>query len=171
MRKNVTDYALEGFKIDKSEEEAERFLSETGRLVLLSTALASSMLFINQIELNIALPSIQSALGDAGSEHLWITNGFNLMIASLVCGFSTITSFLFGAGITQGTVGATMVPGSYAIITAIFPSDRRGKTIGTWSAATIITTLAGSMIGGAFSEAGIWLFLFFINLPLRFRYW
>ncbi len=195
MKKSDTNNPRTGGKKDTANEVEGHFSTRTGRWVLFATVLASSMAFINQSTLNVALPALQSALGASGSELLWIINGYNLMIASfllvggtlgdrfgrkkilcagivvftaasLACGLSFTTAFLIGARVVQGIGGALMVPGSLAIITATFPPDRRGRAIGTWSAATTITTVAGPLIGGVLAEKGLWRFVFFINVPI-----
>ena len=160
--------------------------------VLFAAILASTMAFINQSALNVALPAIQSSLAAHGSELLWIINAYTLMLASfilvggslgdklgrkrifmlgiglfilasLVCGLAPSVRFLIGARIVQGVGGALMVPGSLALISAAYSPDRRGRAIGTWSAVTTITTVAGPVIGGFLAEAGIWRVVFFMS--------
>jgi MFS family permease len=162
---------------------------------LVSAILASSMAFIGQSALNVALPAIQSSLQARGSELLWIINGYTLMLAafilvggslgdrlgrkkvfmigialfalsSLACGFATSVGFLIVARIVQGIGGALMVPGSLAIISAAYSPERRGGAIGTWSAVTTIATVAGPVVGGFLAEAGLWRVVFFINIPI-----
>jgi MFS family permease len=84
MKKIKTNYTRNGYEIDKSKEATDKFSPRTGRWVLFATVLASSMAFINQSSLNVALPALQSALGATGPELLWIINGYNLMIASFL---------------------------------------------------------------------------------------
>ena len=163
--------------------------------VLFATILASSMAFIDSSALNVALPAIQADLEATGIELLWIINAYLLLVASLmlvggslgdhfgrkrvfqtgimvftgasaVCGLAPGTGVLIAARAVQGIGGALMIPGSLAIIAALFPANRRGRAIGTWSAATTITTIGGPILGGALAEAGLWRLIFFINLPL-----
>ncbi len=163
--------------------------------VLVAAILASSMAFIDGSALNVALPALQEDLGATGSEVLWIVNGYLLMLASLIlvggslgdlygrrrvfavgiglftaassaCGLAPTTGVLIVARVVQGLGAALMVPGSLAIISAAFPPERRGQAIGTWSAFSTITTIGGPVIGGFLAQAGLWRFVFFINLPL-----
>jgi EmrB/QacA subfamily drug resistance transporter len=169
--------------------------ASTGRWILLSTILASSMVFIDGSALGVALPSLQDDLGASGVELLWIINGYLLLLASLLliggslgdhigrkrvfragiilftlsslaCGLAPTTTILIGARFVQGIGGALMVPGSLAIISALFVQEDRGKAIGIWSAASTITTMGGPILGGFLANAGLWRVVFFINLPL-----
>ncbi len=168
---------------------------DAGGWVMFATILASSMAFIDGSALNVALPSIQSDLGSSGAQLLWFVNGYALMLASLIllggtlgdklgrkrvffsgilvftagsatCAASPTSTFLIVARLVQGVGGALMVPGSLSIISSFFPSDRRGTAIGTWSAATTITTAGGPVLGGVLAQAGLWRLVFLINVPL-----
>jgi EmrB/QacA subfamily drug resistance transporter len=163
--------------------------------VLLSGVLASAMGFINQSAVNVALPAIQSSLELGGRELLWIVNSHNLMLASLMltggslgdrlgrrrvfmagifvftlaslaCGLAPSGGLLIAARAVQGAGGGLMVPGSLALITSAFEESRRGRAIGTWAAATTITTVAGPLIGGFLAEAGLWRVVFLLNIPI-----
>ena len=169
--------------------------SGQGRWVLLSTILASSMAFIDGTAVSVALPVLQRDLGASGAQLLWVVDGYLLMLAafilvggslgdrlgrkrifmegivifalaSLACGFSPSTDFLIAARVVQGLGGALMIPGSLSIITACFSRERRGRAIGTWSAATTIVVVLGPFLGGLLSELGLWRGVFLINLPL-----
>ena len=168
---------------------------KTGRWVLFATILASSMAFIDFTALNVALPAIHSTLNARGSELLWVANGYNLLLASLIlvggslgdrlgrkkvfaggiilftvssifCGVSPSVGFLVAGRAVQGIGGALMVPGSLAIITSYFGPDKRGGAIGTWSAATTVVMVAGPVIGGLLAQSGLWRLIFFINVPI-----
>lgn len=168
---------------------------DAGGWVMFATILASSMAFIDGSALNVALPSIQSDLGSSGAQLLWFVNGYTLMLASLIllggtlgdklgrkrvffsgiliftagsatCAASPSSTFLILARLLQGGGGALMVPGSLSIISSYFPPDRRGTAIGTWSAATTITTAGGPVLGGVLAQAGLWRLVFLINVPL-----
>lgn len=171
------------------------FSQAQGRWVLTATILASSMAFIDSTALNVALPAIQADLNASGVELLWIVNAYLLMLASLVliggalgdrlgrkrvfmtgigifmlgslaCGLAPSSGWLIAFRVVQGIGGALMIPGSLAIITAYFPGRERGQAIGTWSAATTIVTVAGPVLGGVLADAGLWRWVFLINLPI-----
>jgi len=168
---------------------------ETGRWVLVSCIFASSMAFINQSALNFALPAIQDDLGASGADLVWIINAYLIFlsalilvggslgdhlgrkrifmigivifsVASIACGFAPNVEMMIAFRAVQGVGGAMMVPGSLSIISALFGSAGRSKAIGTWSAATTITTALGPVVGGTLLAIGFWRGIFFINIPL-----
>lgn len=163
--------------------------------VLAGTILPSSMAFISGNALTIALPALQAELGARGSDVLWIVNGYMLFLSALILiggalgdrfgrkrvfmlgiALFTLTSalsafmndvgLLIGLRMVQGIGAALMVPGSLAILSAIFPPAQRGRAIGTWSTFSAITTVLGTPLGGILAEAGLWRAVFFINVPL-----
>ena len=166
-----------------------------GRWVLAATILGSSMAFIDGTVVNVALPALQSALGATVSEVQWIVESYALFLAALLllggslgdlygrrkmfaagvmlfgiasacCGFAANVHQLILARAVQGVGGALLVPGSLALISASFPSERRGRAIGTWSGFTAITAAVGPVLGGWLIQHASWRWVFFINLPI-----
>ena len=169
--------------------------SATGKWILASTILASSMAFIDSTALNVILPSLQRDLGAEGTDIFWILNAYLLMLAALIlvggslgdklgrkkvfmvgivifisasiaCGLSASVTWLIVARAVQGLGGALMIPGSLSIISATFHDKEKGRAIGTWSAATTLVTVGGPILGGALGDAGLWRAIFFINVPI-----
>lgn len=168
--------------------------SSTGRWIMASVILASSMAFIDSSALNVVLPSLQKDINATGVHLLWILNSYLLMLAaftliggslgdklgrkkvfmvgitvfilgSTACGFAPNVSYLIGFRAIQGLGGALMIPGSLSIISATFVNER-GKAIGTWSAVTVMVTVGGPILGGILGDAGLWRLIFFINIPI-----
>jgi EmrB/QacA subfamily drug resistance transporter len=168
--------------------------SSTERWTLISTILASSMVFIDFTALNVALPAIQADLNISGKSMLWIINAYALFLSSLLlvggslgdlfgrkkifiigiiifstssflCGISPGKELLITARAFQGVGGALLVPGSLAIISVIIPKERRGKAFGTWSMFSALTTIIGPALGGWLAGLGLWRVIFFINIP------
>jgi len=167
----------------------------TERWILAATILASSMGFIDSTALNVALSSIQASLHATGAQLLWIVNGYLLMLASLIlvggslgdrwgrkkvfvvgislfvvaslaCGVSPSVQWMITARFIQGIGGSLMIPGSLSIITSMIAAERRGRALGTWSAATTLVTVAGPVLGGFLADHGLWRAVFLINAPL-----
>jgi EmrB/QacA subfamily drug resistance transporter len=163
--------------------------------VLAATILASSMAFIDETALPVALPAIQSGLGATAVDAQWVVAAYTLFLAALVllggslgdhlgrrrifsvgvvlfalasawCGLSQSPEQLIAARALQGVGGALLVPNSLAIIGASFDEERRGKAIGTWTSLTSVTLILGPLLGGYLAENVSWRGVFFINVPL-----
>jgi len=169
--------------------------SAAGKWVMVSAILSSAMAFIDSTALNVVLPALQKNLNASGADLFWILNAYLLMLASLIliggsmgdklgrkkifmlgilifiigsaaCGFASSVIFLIVFRIIQGIGGALMIPGSLSLISSSINEKERGKAIGTWSAFTTVVTMGGPVIGGALADAGLWRYIFFINVPI-----
>jgi EmrB/QacA subfamily drug resistance transporter len=153
------------------------------------------MAFIDGTVVNVALPALQSALGATVSQVQWVVECYALLLAALLlvggslgdlygrrkvfavgvilfagasswCGFALNIGQLIAARGLQGIGGALLVPGSLALISASFPSEKRGTAIGTWSGFTAITAAIGPVLGGWLIQHASWRSVFFLNLPI-----
>ena len=169
--------------------------SPAGKWVLSSTILASAMAFIDSTALNVVLPSLQKSLQASASDLFWILNAYLLMLAALIliggslgdrlgrkrvfmigifificastaCGLAPGTGALIAFRVIQGIGGALMIPGSLSLLSSSIDEKERGKAIGTWSAITTMVTIGGPVMGGALADAGLWRYIFFINVPI-----
>src|SRR6202012_5039578 len=169
--------------------------SPAGKWIMVSAILASSMAFIDATALNVVLPALQKSLNASGADLFWILNAYLLMLASLIliggsmgdklgrkkvfmagifificgsaaCGFAPGVLYLIIFRIIQGIGGALMIPGSLLLISSSINEKERGKAIGTWSAFTTVVTVGGPILGGALGDAGLWRYIFFINVPI-----
>jgi MFS family permease len=87
----------------------------------------------------------------------------------MVCALAPDAPVLIAARALQGLGAAMMIPGSLAILSRAYPRESRGAAIGTWAAASAVTTAAGPIIGGlalSFGGAEMWRWVFAINLPM-----
>jgi MFS family permease len=135
------------------------------------------MVFIDGTVVNVALPALQRQLAASLTDVQWVVESYALFLAALLlvggtagdrfgrrrvfswgvalfaaasvwCGLASSVRELIIARAFQGMGGALLVPGSLAIISASFEESARGKAIGTWSAATALTTALGPVVGG-----------------------
>jgi EmrB/QacA subfamily drug resistance transporter len=168
---------------------------EQRRWILAATILGSSMAFIDSTVINIALPVLQTDLHAGVDDVQWVVDSYLLVLSSLILAGGSLGDRLgrvrvFGAGVAlfaaaslwcgaapgvgqliaaralQGAGAALLVPGSLAIIAAAFPEKERGRAIGTWSALTALSILAGPLLGGVLVQTISWRAVFFINLPI-----
>ena len=166
------------------------------RWTLLATILASGVVQLDGSIINVALSSIDRDLSAGLAGLQWIVAGYALTLASfmilggalsdrygrkrvlmigllafgissLVCGFAVTTPLLVIARIVQGIAGALLVPGSLAILRAVYSDEKaRASAIGTWTAFTGIAAVIGPLLGGWFVEHATWRWVFLMNGPL-----
>jgi len=110
---------------------------------------------------------IGGALGDKlGRKKIFMAGIFVFITGSAACGLAPTVTLLIVFRIVQGIGGALMIPGSLSLISSSINENERGKAIGTWSAVTTVVTMGGPILGGALADAGLWRFIFFINIPI-----
>ena len=165
------------------------------RLTLMATILGSGIVLLDGTVVNVALPTIQRALGGGLAAQQWVVNGYLLTLSSLIliggslgdlygerkvfaigvggfgvasvlCALSPTVGVLVAARALQGVAGALLVPSSLAVIVNTFPSNERGAAIGTWTAWGAIATVLGPLAGGELLSIGSWRWIFVINVPL-----
>ena len=73
---------------------------------------------------------------------------------------------LIVARVFQGLGASMMTPQTMAVITRIFPADRRGQAMALWGATAGVATLVGPILGGVLVDALGWEWIFFINIPV-----
>ena len=86
--------------------------------------------------------------------------------SSALCGLAPSLELLVLFRLLQGAAGALLVPGSLAIITALFEGEARARAFGVWAATTSAVTLLGPLVGGLLVDEVSWRAAFLINLPL-----
>ncbi|MBX5483264.1 MAG: DHA2 family efflux MFS transporter permease subunit [Myxococcaceae bacterium] len=176
-------------------EAALPLRSPHGRGVLTTAVLGSGVAFLDTTVVNVALPTLERALGTGMSGLQWVVDAYLLMlsalllvggalgdrfgrrrvysaglllfgIASALCGLSNRMDALIAARALQGVGGALLVPGSLSLIRAVIREDDQGRAIGLWSGLSGVTTAIGPLAGGWLIEVVSWRAAFFINLPL-----
>jgi len=160
--------------------------------VLAVTILASTISYIDESVVNVALPTIEADLKASAAVTQWLVNAYMLSLTALVlvggaagdqlgrrrvfitgtaifaaasvwCGLSTNVASLILARVVQGAGAALLIPCSLAIIGATFDESERGKAIGTWAAFSAISAAAGPVLGGWIVDHVSWRWIFLIN--------
>jgi EmrB/QacA subfamily drug resistance transporter len=171
------------------------YSSSAGRGVIVAAVLGSGMAMLDGTVVNVALKTIGKELHASLAELQWITNGYLLLLASLIllggalgdrlgrrrvflvgvvwfagasvlCGVAPDPTTLIAARVLQGIGGALLTPGSLAIIEAVFVPRDRGRAIGAWSGLGSIAAAIGPFVGGALVQYADWRWIFLINAPL-----
>lgn len=143
---------------------------------------------------NIALTDIETRLNTDLTTVSWVLNAYNLVFAvllvtmgrfadqfgrkrlfmigmvlfsvgSLLCAVSPNIGFLIGSRAIQAIGAAALNPVSLAIITVIFPPQKRGAAIGIWGALAGLASAIGPVLGGFLVQTFDWRAIFFVNLP------
>ncbi|MGH6975761.1 MAG: MFS transporter, partial [Stellaceae bacterium] len=153
------------------------------------------MAFIDGSALTIALPRLRVGLGLDLASVQWVINGYVLALASLTliggaladsfgkarilmlgcaifgaasvaCALAPTAVSLIAARLIQGVGAALLTPASLALIGATYPKSLRNRAIGTWAAASALTTAAGPVVGGWLTDTFGWQAIFWINPPI-----
>jgi len=110
---------------------------------------------------------ITGRLGDRfGPKNLYLVGLTIFTISSAWCGLSGDIAMLIVARAFQGLGASLMTPQTMAVITRIFPPDRRGAAMGLWGATAGVATLVGPVLGGLLVDGFGWEWIFFINVPV-----
>src|SRR5579872_1501680 len=164
-------------------------------LVLLVLTTAFFMILLDTTIVNVAIPAMSTGLNATLDQILWVINAYVLVyavllitagrlgdlfgqrnlfvvglfiftLASAFCGLAQTSGQLIAARIVQGVGGALLTPQTLAILTSIFPPERRGAAFGIWGGVAGLATLAGPTVGGAIITYIDWRWIFYINVPI-----
>jgi MFS transporter, DHA2 family, methylenomycin A resistance protein len=164
--------------------------------VLVTMCVGMFLVLLDVTVVNVALPSIASALGADPAATQWIVDAYAVAIAGLLltggtvgdrighrrvvlaglgvfgaasaaCGLATGPGMLIAARAAQGVGAALLLPGSLAVITEAFP-DRaaRARALGVWAGVSSLALPAGPLLGGFLVASGGWRLVFLVNVPV-----
>jgi EmrB/QacA subfamily drug resistance transporter len=110
---------------------------------------------------------ITGRLGDRfGPKNIYLIGLTVFTLASLWCGLTGSIEMLIAARVVQGLGASMITPQTMAIITRIFPAERRGAAMSLWGATAGVATLVGPILGGVLVDGLGWEWIFFINIPV-----
>jgi EmrB/QacA subfamily drug resistance transporter len=114
-----------------------------------------------------ALLILAGALADYfGRRRVFAIGLVGFGVTSILCALAPTLELLVVFRIFQGAAGALLVPGSIAIITALFDGPARSRAFGIWAAGTSAATLLAPFVGGTLVDNVGWRVAFLINIPL-----
>ena len=164
-------------------------------IILLVVSLGFFMTLLDLTIVNIAIPNMISRLHASLDDILWVINAYALVLAVLLitagrlgdligqrrvfaagiavftlasaaCGLAPSPGWLIAFRAIQGLGAALLMPQTLAILTTVFPPERRGAAFGVWGAVAGVATIAGPTLGGLLVTAFDWRYIFFINVPI-----
>ncbi|WP_431277025.1 MDR family MFS transporter [Leifsonia poae] len=165
-------------------------------IVLLFAGLMVTMLLasLDQTIFSTALPTIVGELN--GVDHmLWVTTAYILastimlpvygklgdligrkglfigaialfIVGSVIGGMSQDMTWLIVGRAVQGLGGGGLMILSNAIIADVVPARERGKYMGVMGGVFALSSVAGPLLGGWFTESIGWRWAFWMNIPL-----
>jgi len=114
----------------------------------------------------IATP-IYGKLGDMyGRKKIFISSIVVFLIGSILCGLSQTMDQLVAARAIQGLGGGGLMALVLAIVAEVVPPRQRGRYQGYFGAVFAVSSVAGPLLGGLFTDHLSWHWIFFINVPL-----
>jgi EmrB/QacA subfamily drug resistance transporter len=165
-------------------------------VVLALLCAAQFMVVLDVSVVNVALPSIQHALGFDARHLAWVGNAYALSFGALlllggrladlyghrrvfVAGLALFTAASLAGGLAdapgaliaaragQGVGAAVLAPATLTILTSAFAEGpRRTRAIAVWTAVSLAGGTAGNLIGGALTEYLSWRAILLINVPI-----
>ena len=165
-------------------------------LALLLLCAVQFMVVLDIAIVNVALPTIKTALDFDETSLSWVINAYTLTFggllmlggrtadllgrrrmfmvglalfsgASLVCGLATSEATLIAARAIQGVGAAIISPAALSILTTTFDEGaERNKALGIWGAVAGTGGAAGVLLGGILTDQLNWSWIFYINVPV-----
>jgi EmrB/QacA subfamily drug resistance transporter len=153
------------------------------------------MMVLDNLVVNVALPSIRRDLGASIQTLEWTVNAYVLAYAVLlltgaalgdrlgrkrmfIAGIALFTAgsaaaalaptigFLVAARATQGVAAALVTPLTLTLIAEAFQPEQRGLALGVWSGISGIGVALGPLVGGALTQVASWHWIFWVNVPI-----
>jgi EmrB/QacA subfamily drug resistance transporter len=106
-------------------------------------------------------------LGDLyGRKKLFQVSIVIFLVGSMLSGLSQSMAELIAFRAIQGVGAGGLMVGAQAIIGDVVPARQRGRYMGYFGAVFGVTSVAGPLIGGWFTEDLSWRWIFYINVPI-----
>ncbi len=165
-------------------------------LALVVIAFAQLMVVLDTTIVNVALPSVQRALGFSATDLEWVVNGYALAFGGLLLlggragdlfgrrrmfvagvllfaagsfagGLATSSTWLIVARVIQGAGGAIIAPTALSLIADTFQEGpARNRALGVYAGAAGSGGAIGLILGGLIVNYLSWRWVLFVNVPI-----
>ncbi|HLU56322.1 MAG TPA: MFS transporter [Pseudonocardia sp.] len=172
-----------------------RSATSTPPLLVALACAGQFLVVLDASVLNVALPTIERALGFAPTGVQWVVNAYGLAFAgflllggrladtrglrlalagglavfagaSLVGALAPTPAVLVAARALQGIGAAALAPATLALLTTAVPEGpARLRAIAAWTATGMSGGTAGNLVGGALAELASWRWILLVNVP------
>lgn len=106
-------------------------------------------------------------MGDLFGRSKMFNLGFVFFtVGSVFCGFSGTIALLIGFRVVQAVGGSLIQSNSSAIISDVFPREKRGRAFGFNALGFTVGAILGIVLGGIITTFVGWQYIFFINAPI-----
>jgi len=106
-------------------------------------------------------------LGDVlGRKRIFVFGMVLYTIAAIVVATSGTAFQLIGGRALQGVGAAVLMPATMAILHDAFPKEKQGFVLGIWGAVGGVAFALGPLIGGFFTDAISWRWVWWSNVPI-----
>jgi EmrB/QacA subfamily drug resistance transporter len=186
----------EGERGDRELTASTRLEGRSRWLALYVMCLGVLMIVLDATVVNVALPYIQRDLHFTQSSLAWVMNAYLIAFggllllagrvgdllgrrsvflaglaiftaASLVCGLAQNQELLVVARFVQGIGGAMTAAVVLGMIVTMFPEPaEQAKAIGVYTFVASAGGSIGLLVGGVFTQAINWHWIFFVNVPI-----
>jgi DHA2 family multidrug resistance protein-like MFS transporter len=165
-------------------------------VALLLLAAPGLLISLDFSVLTLAVPKVSEALRPTATQLLWMVDVYGFMLAgflvtmgslgdrvgrrrlllmgasgfgaaSALTAFSTGPLMFIGGRVVLGVAGATLLPSTLALVSAMFPDERERRTaIAVWSTSLPVGGAIGPLVGGALLNWFWWGAAFLIGVPV-----
>ena len=129
-------------------------------------AQAQWIISVYVLGLGIATPVAGFLADRFGIKRTYVTGLAGFVTGSFLCGLAPTLPALVAARALQGLAGGIALPLGMAQLLRAFPANEQGRALGLFGIVLVFAPALGPVLGGALVDAGLWRWIFFINVPI-----